>query len=118
MAAVRLSKPSVRTLYLAKLCIDARHPEWWQIHFVGDGFLRKMVRNLVGTAADIALGRRPLSCVADALATRDRSKAGPTAPAAGLTMEAVFYDQAVLAAQLDTLRALPSDHVAPLFDCF
>lgn len=107
-----------RTLYLAKLCIDARHPEWWQIHFVGDGFLRKMVRNLVGTAADIALGRRPLSCVADALTTRDRSKAGPTAPAAGLTMEAVFYDHAVLAAQLDTLRALPSDHVAPLFDCF
>lgn len=111
-------KTFVRTLYLAKLCIDAQHPAWWQIHFVGDGFLRKMVRNLVGTAVDIALGRRPLDCVAEALATRDRSKAGPTAPAAGLTMEAVFYDHAVLAAQLDTLRALPSDHVAPLFDCF
>lgn len=111
-------KTFTRSLYLAKLCIDARHPAWWQIHFVGDGFLRKMVRNLVGTAADIALSRRPLASVEEALATRDRSKAGPTAPAAGLTMEAVFYDDAALAAQLAGLRALTEDHVSPLFDCF
>lgn len=107
-----------RTLYLAKLCVDERHPAWWQIHFVGDGFLRKMVRNLVGTATDIALGRRPLSCIDDALATRDRSKAGPTAPADGLVMEEVFYDEATLQARLQALSAASEHHVAPLFECF
>lgn len=107
-----------RTLYLAKLCIDAAHPAWWQIHFVGDGFLRKMVRNLVGTAADIALGRRPLDCVDEALTTHDRSKAGPTAPAEGLVMEEVFYDDSRLQACLNALSAAPNDRVAPLFDCF
>ena len=84
---------------------------------MGDGFLRKMVRNLVGTAADIALGRRPLACVEEALATRDRSKAGPTAPAEGLVMEEVFYDSERLKACLDTLTAAAEDRVAPLFAC-
>lgn len=111
-------KTFTRTVYLAKLCIDARHPQWWQIHFVGDGFLRKMVRNLVGTAADIALGRRPLGCIETALATHDRSQAGPTAPACGLTMEEVFYDDAQLAHRLAELKQLPADRVSPLFDCF
>lgn len=106
-----------RTLYLAKLCVDAEHPAWWQVHFMGDGFLRKMVRNLVGTAADIALGRRPLACVEEALATRDRSKAGPTAPAEGLVMEEVFYDSERLQACLDTLTAAAEDRVAPLYAC-
>lgn len=110
-------KTFARTLYLAKLCIDSRHPVWWQIHFVGDGFLRKMVRNLVGTAADIALGRRPLACVEEALRSRDRNKAGPTAPAAGLTMEEVFYDAQTLEARLSQLRDMPTDRVPPLFDC-
>ncbi|MEE0434635.1 MAG: tRNA pseudouridine(38-40) synthase TruA [Peptococcaceae bacterium] len=103
-----------RTLYLAKLCIDAENPAWWHIHFVGDGFLRKMVRNLVGTAVDIALGRRPLGCVQDALVTHNRSKAGPTAPADGLTMEEVFYEQTRLQACIATLAERPETVVVPL----
>lgn len=103
-----------RTLYLAKCCVDAREPAWWQVHFVGDGFLRKMVRNLIGTAADIALGRRPLSAIDMALASGDRSQAGPTAPAEGLTMEEVFYEAAELETRLAQLAALPQDRVGPL----
>lgn len=103
-----------RTLYLAKLCIDDNNPAWWQIHFVGDGFLRKMVRNLVGTAVDIALERRPLRCVQEALATHQRSKAGPTAPADGLTMEEVFYDPACLQTCVTTLAERPETVVVPL----
>ena len=57
----------------------------------GDGFLRHMVRNIVGTILDVGKGRLPYSDVADILAAKDRSAAGPTAPASGLFLKEVFY---------------------------
>lgn len=57
----------------------------------GDGFLRGMVRALVGTLIEVGLGRRRPEELADLLAGRPRSEAGPTAPAHGLVLEAVFY---------------------------
>lgn len=101
-----------RTVYLMKVCVENN---WWQIHFVGDGFLRKMVRNLVGTAIDVALGRRPLTCVDEALATGERTKAGPTAAADGLTMEQVFYNEAELQACIKKLEVTASNRVGSLF---
>jgi tRNA pseudouridine38-40 synthase len=57
----------------------------------GDGFLRHMVRNIVGTLVEIGLGRRPASAMAGILASRDRSRAGPTAPPTGLILREVLY---------------------------
>jgi len=57
----------------------------------GDGFLRYMVRNIVGTLVDVGVGRRPPSHVAEILASRDRTQAGPTAPAQGLYLVRVNY---------------------------
>ena len=57
----------------------------------GDGFLRHMVRIVVGTLVDVGCGLRPASWVADALSARDRRAAGQTAPAAGLTLVSVQY---------------------------
>lgn len=59
--------------------------------FVGDGFLRGMVRSIVGTLLEIGRGRRPPDDLPDLLRGRPRSAAGPTAPAHGLTLERVFY---------------------------
>jgi tRNA pseudouridine38-40 synthase len=56
---------------------------------VGDGFLRGMVRGLVGTLVDVAAGRRPVGNFADLLAGGHRGEAGPTAPAHGLCLERV-----------------------------
>lgn len=57
----------------------------------GDGFLRYMVRSLVGTLVDVGRGRRPAH-VADAiLAARDRSLVGRTAPAHGLFLLEVGF---------------------------
>jgi len=54
--------------------------------FEGPGFLRHMVRNLVGTLLEVGRGRRAPDSIADLLAARDRSLAGPTAPPHGLTL--------------------------------
>jgi tRNA pseudouridine38-40 synthase len=57
----------------------------------GDGFLRHMVRNIVGTLVEIGLGRRAPASIEAVLASRDRSAAGPTAPARGLFLTRVHY---------------------------
>ncbi|HEX8438880.1 tRNA pseudouridine(38-40) synthase TruA [Archangium sp.] len=57
----------------------------------GTAFLKHMVRNLVGTLVEVGKGRRPEAWVAEVLASRDRKRAGPTAPPQGLVMEEVFY---------------------------
>jgi tRNA pseudouridine38-40 synthase len=50
------------------------------------------VRILVGTLVEVGQGRRPPSQVAEILAAKDRTKAGITAPAHGLTLVSVGYD--------------------------
>jgi tRNA pseudouridine38-40 synthase len=57
----------------------------------GSGFLHHMVRNLVGTFVDIGAGRLPAYCIPTLIRDRDRSKAGPTAPARGLFLIDVEY---------------------------
>jgi tRNA pseudouridine38-40 synthase len=57
----------------------------------GDGFLRHMVRALVGTIADVGTGLRAPDSMPAVLDARDRQAAGPTAPASGLTLIAVEY---------------------------
>lgn len=57
----------------------------------GDGFLRHMVRNIVGTLVEIGRGRRPVDWIGQVLRSRDRKVAGPTAPPEGLFLVAVDY---------------------------
>ena len=56
-----------------------------------DRFLHHMVRNIVGSAIEIGRGARPAGWLAEVLATRDRTRGGPTAPAQGLTLVRVRY---------------------------
>lgn len=58
----------------------------------GNGFLHHMVRNLVGTMLDVGRGALALEEIPGILAARDRSTAGPTAPARGLFLHSVEYD--------------------------
>jgi tRNA pseudouridine38-40 synthase len=57
----------------------------------GDGFLRHMVRNIAGTLVETGAGRWLPGSVARILASRDRTQAGPTAPARGLFLVRVLY---------------------------
>jgi tRNA pseudouridine38-40 synthase len=65
------------------------------VRVVGNAFLHSMVRTVVGSLVEVGLGRRPSSWTAEVLAARDRSAAGPTAPAHGLTLWKVEYPEQV-----------------------
>lgn len=62
----------------------------------GNAFLHNMVRAIVGTLVEVGRGHRPVGWVADVLAACDRSAAGPTAPATGLTLDCVDYPAGAL----------------------
>ena len=60
----------------------------------GTGFLKYMVRNVIGTLIEVGDGRRSPASIRDLLASRDRAAAGPTAPPSGLYLVRVDYDAA------------------------
>jgi len=82
------AKSKIRNL--REIVIIERGPllELW---FLGDGFLKQMIRNLVG--ALVAIGRKKISIeqLMSILAARDRSQAPETAPAEGLCLMRIFY---------------------------
>ena len=58
-----------------------------------DGFLRHMVRTIVGTLIDVGQGRRDSTSIETILRARDRRAAGPCASPRGLVLEEVFYGE-------------------------
>src|SRR5215203_2629110 len=57
----------------------------------GDGFLRHMVRTIVGTLVQVGLGRWPVEQILEIVASVSRTRAGNTAPPAGLFLARVLY---------------------------
>ncbi len=68
----------------------------WSIRLTGDGFLRQMVRILAGTLIEIGQGKRSIDELSAILAAKDRTKAGPTAPACGLFLEKIYYQTSAI----------------------
>lgn len=66
-------------------------PDLYSVDIAGNGFLRHMVRNIVGTAAEAGRGKHPPERIKEILEARDRSEAGITAPARGLFLWRVAY---------------------------
>ncbi len=71
--------------------VSAAPPCRIAIEVEADGFLYNMVRNIVGTLVEVGRGKRPPAWVAEVLAARDRTVAGPTAPPHGLFLLRVDY---------------------------
>ncbi len=82
-------KGSIRTITEASLTHES--DDFFHFCLTGDGFLRHMVRNIVGTVLEVGLGRRTADGFRQALLSRTRSAAGPTAPAHGLMLKKIYY---------------------------
>ena len=67
------------------------HGNLIRLHIVADGFLHRMVRTMVGTLVECAIGRRDPESIGAVLAARDRRASGPTAPPNGLYLAGVRY---------------------------
>lgn len=65
------------------------------IEVTGDGFLYNMVRIIVGTLIEVGDGRREPESVAEVISARSRAKAGFTAPACGLYLEEIYFDDTI-----------------------
>ncbi len=79
-------------------CATAASGERWIYEVAANGFLRHMVRAIVGTLVEIGAGRRDVACIARAFASGSRSDAGPTAPACGLCLVEVRYEESTAVA--------------------
>lgn len=82
------AKNPVRTLYRLDMQIKGNLLEFW---FEGDGFLKNMVRNIMGTLVDIGIGKYDHERIAEILEARDRKLAGRCAPPWGLYLVSVRY---------------------------
>ncbi len=69
-----------------------REGDVWTFRVRADGFLYNMVRIMVGTLMEVAEGHIPAESISDRLATGDRRQCGRTAPAEGLYLNRVFYN--------------------------
>lgn len=81
-------KNTVRTI--EKIVIEKRG-ELVYIDVWADGFLYNMVRTIAGTLLEIGRGKIPIDRIKEILRKKDRTLAGPTAPAKGLCLIKVEY---------------------------
>lgn len=94
----------VVTESLAPLMVSERPTRRLVLTITANGFLRNMVRALVGTFLAVGRGEWSLEQVAEALAAKDRSRSAPPAPPNGLVLEQVVYPD-----HLDPWRHLRAD---------
>ncbi len=83
-----LDKDTIRTIFDAYLTLDN---DIITIVFKGNGFLRYMVRNMVGILIEVGQGKRDYNDITKIINFKDRKKAGIKAPANGLYLKDVNY---------------------------
>ena len=81
----------VRRIVQTSIVRDAKNVNKITISFLGTGFLRYMVHNIVGTLIEIGEGKRKSEDIIEILNAKDRQAAGMTANPEGLYLKDVFY---------------------------
>lgn len=81
----------VRTIIQTNIIREIKDVNHFTISFLGTGFLRYQVRNMVGLLIEIGEGKRKSEDILEILEAKDRRKVGITAPGEGLYLKDVFY---------------------------
>lgn len=82
---------TIRTIVQTKVIRDVKNVNQIVLSFLGTGFLRYMVRNMVGFLLEIGEGKRKCEDVITVLEAKNRCEAGKTANPEGLYLKDVFY---------------------------
>ena len=80
-----------RTIVQTSLIRDLKNVNEITVSLLGTGFMRYMVRNIVGTLIEIGEGKYKSEDIIKIIEMKDRTKAGICAPACGLYLKDVFY---------------------------
>lgn len=83
-------KPTIKTIYDTYVVCEGSRIN---LTFVGNGFLKYMVRKMVGTLLDIATGKKPLSIINTIFETKDGNLCGKTINPEGLYLVEVYYER-------------------------
>ncbi len=83
----------VRTIIRTNLLRDREDKNQITLVFIGTGFMRYQVRNMVGTLIEIGEGKKKSTDMIDILQAKDRRKAGITAPPSGLYLKNIDYHE-------------------------
>jgi tRNA pseudouridine38-40 synthase len=86
-----MSNTSYDKLILGPFSATQYENDWIYIDVEGDSFLYNMVRNIAGTLVEVGIGRCKPERITEILEAKDRTAAGPLAPAAGLCLMWVRY---------------------------
>lgn len=85
-------KSTIRTIYDCQFS-ECESTPFRKLHFEieGNGFLYNMVRNIVGSLVEVGRGKQTPNWIAELIRSKDRKRAGQTAPAKGLFLVSVDY---------------------------
>ncbi|HOX94993.1 MAG TPA: tRNA pseudouridine(38-40) synthase TruA, partial [Syntrophales bacterium] len=89
-SARRETKSPVREVYTAR--VEREEGSFLKFTIEANGFLRHMVRTIVGTLVEVGKGRFTPMDFREILESRDRARAGVTAPPQGLFLAGVKYE--------------------------
>jgi len=94
-----------RTRTVQQCRLESEGP-WLRLQITADGFLYHMVRNIIGTLVAVGQGKIPAEAITGILQSRERSRAGPTAPAQGLYLLQIDYPHNVDREQENGVKCL------------
>ncbi len=93
------AKSSVKTVHFLNV---SQHGEYFYIDIEANSFLHHMVRNIAGVLMLIGTGEKEPIWAQQVLDSRDRTKAGKTAPSGGLYLTHISYDEKFNLPQIDS----------------
>jgi tRNA pseudouridine38-40 synthase len=82
---------TIKTIHKIKIKQHKEFSEMYLVDIFGTGFLKNMVRNIVGTAVDVCCGKMNIDNIDECFKHGNRSLAGQCAPAHALTLWKVYY---------------------------
>ncbi|WGL59634.1 tRNA pseudouridine(38-40) synthase TruA [Pigmentibacter sp. JX0631] len=103
------AKNTIKKIYQIHAQFHPVYSECIVIDIWGEGFLKNMIRNMVGTAVDIASNKLSKNTITEGYLHKNRNLTGVCAPAWGLTLMQVFYSKK----ELEKALQLPTFFPAP-----